>query len=383
MISPRFLIVPDSFKNCLPAKQVGRAIQQGILKVFPDSVVSVIPMADGGEGTVEAILSAQGGERVAVEVVDSFLRPHKAFLGVLPTKKTAIIEMAAANGLELHQPEELNPWIASTYGTGLLIKKALDLGCDELIIGIGGSATNDGGVGMAKALGVKFLDNQGKDIGDGPGVFDQLYRIDTSDIDKRISTVKITVASDVTNTLIGPQGASFIYAHQKGADKSMVEKLDKQLDILSKQIKKDLNLDASNLVGGGAAGGLGAGLVCFLGASIKSGFEIISAWVDLEKQISKHDIIITAEGTFDHQSAYGKTPVGVANMANNNGKPVYLLAGNFSDEIPEDLYELFTALIPISKRPVSKTAALLNARLWLADAARMLAKIIQSSLAFL
>ncbi|PKP09254.1 MAG: glycerate kinase [Bacteroidetes bacterium HGW-Bacteroidetes-4] len=383
MIIPRFLIVPDSFKNCLTAQQAGTAIQQGILKVFPDTVVSVIPMADGGEGTVETILSVHGGEKVTVEVVDSFLRPHKAFLGILPNKKTAIIEMAAANGLELHKPKELNPWIASTYGTGLLIKKALDLGCNELIIGIGGSATNDGGVGMAKALGVKFLDKQGKDIGDGPGVFNKLYRIDTLNLDKRIATVRITVASDVTNTLIGPQGASFVYAHQKGADQGLVEKLDKHLGILSKQIKKDLNLDAAKIVGGGAAGGLGAGLVCFLGASIKSGFEVISEWVDLEQQIIKHDIVITAEGTFDYQSAYGKTPVGVATLARKNEKPVFLMAGNFSDEIPENLSKLFTALIPISKRPVNITEALLKASIWLEDAAQMLAKIIQGSLVVL
>jgi glycerate kinase len=257
------------------------------------------------------------------------------------------------------------------------------LGCNELIIGIGGSATNDGGVGMAKALGVMFQDKQGNDIGEGPGVYNKLHRIDTSNLDKRIATLKITVASDVTNTLVGPQGASFVYARQKGADKFLVEKLDKHLEILSKQIKKDLNLDASSIVGGGAAGGLGAGLVCFLGASIKSGFEVISEWVDLEHQIIKHDIVITAEGTFDYQSAYGKTPVGVATLARRNGKPVYLMAGNFSDEIPENLSALFTALIPISKRPVSKTAALLKARLWLDDAAQMLAKIIQGSLAVL
>ncbi|MGD9992575.1 MAG: glycerate kinase [Salinivirgaceae bacterium] len=381
MKTPRFLIAPDSFKNCLTAKQAATAIQQGIVKVFPDAVVTVIPMADGGEGTEEAILSAQGGERVAVEVLDSFLRPHKAFLGILPDKTTAIIEMAAANGLEIHQPEELNPWIASTYGTGLLIKKALDLGCSELIIGIGGSATNDGGVGMAKALGVRFLDNQGKDIGDGPGVFDKLHRIDTSTLDKRIATTKITVASDVTNTLIGPQGASFVYARQKGADGSMIEKLDKQLEILSMQIKKDLNIDAANVVGGGAAGGLGAGLVCFLGATIKSGFDVISKWVDLEQHIIEHDIVITAEGSFDSQSAYGKTPVGVAALALKNKKQVFLMAGNFPDKISEAQRALFTAYIPICKRPVSENEALLKAPLWLEDAARMLAEIIRSTIA--
>lgn len=383
MKSPRFLIAPDSFKNCLTARQAGAAIQRGLLRIFPDTVVSVIPMADGGEGTVDAVLTCLGGERVEVDVVDSFLRPHKAFLGILPNKTTAIIEMAAANGLELHQPEELNPWIASTYGTGLLIKKALDLECRELIIGIGGSATNDGGVGMAKALGVKFLDNRGKDIGDGPGVFSKLYRIDTSNLDKRISTAKITVASDVTNTLIGPQGASFVYARQKGADETMVKKLDNRLELLSMQIKKDLNLDVASIVGGGAAGGLGAGLVCFFGAFIKSGFEVISEWVDLEKQIIAHDIVITAEGTFDSQSAYGKTPVGVAAMAMKNKKPVFLMAGNFPDEISEDHRALFTAYIPINKRPISKNEALLKAPLWLDDAARMLAEIIRSTVSAL
>jgi glycerate kinase len=378
MKTPRFLIAPDSFKNCLTAKQAGIAIQQGIVKVFPDTLVTVIPMADGGEGTVEAILSAQGGERVAVKVVDSFLRPHKAFLGVLPNKKTAIIEMAAANGLELHQPEELNPWIASTFGTGLLIKKALDLGCSELIIGIGGSATNDGGVGMAKALGVKFLDNQGKDIGDGPGVFDKLHRIDISTLDKRIAAAKITVASDVTNTLIGSQGASYVYARQKGADGAMVEKLDKLLEILSVQIKKDLNMDAANLVGGGAAGGLGAGLVCFLGATIKSGFDVISKWVDLEQQIITHDIVITAEGSFDSQSAYGKTPVGLAALALKNKKQLFLMAGNFPDEISAAQRALFTAYIPICKRPVSENEALLKAPLWLEDQHKCWQKLFEA-----
>lgn len=379
MKTPSFLIAPDSFKNSLTAQQAGAAIQRGLLRVFPDAPVTVIPMADGGEGTVAALLAVQGGERIEVKVVDAFLQPHKAFLGILPDKTTAIIEMAAANGLEIHQPEELNPWIASTYGTGLLIKKALDLGCRKLIIGIGGSATNDGGVGMAKALGVQFLDSRGKDIGDGPGVFNKLCRIDASNRDKRIASAQILVASDVTNPLTGPHGASIVYAPQKGADQAMAERLDKQLGFLSRQIKKDLLLDAQSIKGGGAAGGLGAGLVCFLGATIKSGFELISEWLELEKHVVAHDIVITAEGAFDAQSAYGKTPVGLAKMARKYKKPVFLMTGNIPDEISEDLSSLFAALIPITKRPVSKNDALAKAPLWLNDAAYMLGKIIQNA----
>ncbi len=380
MHTPSFLIAADSFKNCLSALEVGKCIRAGIHSVFPQAKVTVLPMADGGEGTVDTILFAKGGTKEWVISVDPLNRPINSFIGILSDKNTAIIEMAATSGLELLLPKERNPMITSTFGTGLLIKAALDKGCQNIIIGIGGSATNDGGVGMAKALGILFLDQNGNEIDDGGAAIRNLHNIDISNIDRRIFNVRIRVASDVTNVICGKNGASYIYGKQKGATKKMAKELDQALVRLTKIVEEKLHINIEKIKGGGAAGGLGAGLVCFLGASIESGFDMMAKLIHLEQEISRHQIIITAEGSFDSQSFNGKTTFGIANLVQKTNKPVYVLAGSITDKLNEDDLRGIAAIIPITKKPTNLTTAIKNAPVWLYDASVMLSSIIKNTI---
>jgi len=358
-------IAPDSFKDCLSAQKVGEALAKGIKHVIPSAICEVIPMADGGEGTVESLIDATSGRKVEAQALDPLLRERKAFFGITGDGNTAIIEMAAASGLELLPPAERNPWITSTFGTGQLILHALDLGCRNILLGIGGSATNDGGCGMARALGARFLDASGKELPDGGGALGELHSIDLSDLDHRISHCSIRVACDVSNPLTGPEGASAVYGPQKGADEAMVNKLDKNLEKLAGIIAGQLGKEVDQVPGAGAAGGLGAGLMAFLDASLMKGFDMVAEAMDLASRLDQADLVITGEGRIDAQTAFGKTPFGVAQTARVHGKPVVAVAGSL-DPGSRILYQQgFHLLLPIQEMPVSLEESIRDAPLLL------------------
>ncbi len=357
----KIIVAPDSFKGSLTSMQAAEAIERGIKKAALTSKENVeiikVPMADGGEGTVEAIISAIGGKIIQTKVLDPLGRKIDSFFGVLPDN-TAVIEMAAASGLNLLTVEERNPMKATSYGTGELIKAALDIGCKNIIIGIGGSATNDGGVGMCQALGIKFLDKEGKQIGFGGGELYKINKIDISSLDSRINDTIITIASDVKNTLCGPNGASAIYGPQKGATSEMVEILDRNLKHFATAIQKQFNKDVLNVPGSGAAGGLGAALMAFFRAELRLGINLIMELVKLEDKVKEADIVITGEGSTDYQTLYGKVPLGIAKVARKHNKPVICISGSLGEGYEELYNEGIEALFSIVSRPMSLEEAM-------------------------
>ncbi|MCS7252869.1 MAG: glycerate kinase [Armatimonadota bacterium] len=323
----RFLVACDSFKGSATSKQVGEALKEGILRAVPDVEVDVIPVADGGEGTVQALVDATKGEFITVPVTNPIGEKVEATFGILGDGRTAVIEMAAASGLTLIPPERRNPWITTTYGTGELIKAALERGCRRIIVGIGGSATNDAGAGMAQALGIGLLDENGNQIGFGGGELSKLHRIDMAGLDPRAKEAEFIVACDVDNPLTGEHGAAYVYAPQKGATPDMLPKLDANLRHFAEVVRQQLGVDVEHTPGAGAAGGLGAGLMAFLGAKLRCGTEIVFELVGLEERVMGADLIITGEGQIDTQTAFGKTPIGVAKLAKKYNKPVIAVAG--------------------------------------------------------
>lgn len=328
----KIVVAPDSFKESLSAMEVAQAIEKGFRAVFPDAQIEKIPMADGGEGTVQSLVDATGGKIITKEVTGPLGEKVTAFFGVLGDGKTAVIEMAAASGLHLVPVEKRNPLLTTTRGTGELILAALDEGVDHLIIGIGGSATNDGGSGMAQALGARLLDKDRNEIAPGGGSLDKLANIDISELDARLQNVKIEVACDVDNPLIGQDGASHVFGPQKGATPEMVEQLDQNLAHYATILARDLGKDVAHIPGAGAAGGLGAGLLAFLDAELKSGIDIVIAATDLEEKIKDADLVITGEGKIDSQTIQGKTPIGVAKAAKKFNIPVIAICGSIADD---------------------------------------------------
>lgn len=358
----KIVIAPDSFKGSLSAGEVAAAIEEGIRRVFPRAEVRKVPLADGGEGTVRTLVEATGGKIEEVKVTGPLGKRVKANYGILRDGKTAVIEMAAASGLPLVPPRRRDPSRTTTYGTGELIKAALQEGCREFIIGIGGSATTDGGAGMAQALGAKLLDGKGKDIGFGGGELKRLDRIDIAHLDRRIKESKVTVASDVDNPLCGERGAARVYGPQKGATPEMVKELDKALRHFAEIMKRDLHKDVMGIPGAGAAGGLGAGLIAFLGATLRPGVDIVMEVMGLEKKILDADLIITGEGKMDEQTIYGKTPYGVAKLARKHKKEVIGICGMLG-EGAEILYQHgFEALFPNRKDSMSLEEAMRRAK---------------------
>ena len=347
----KLLIAPDSFKDCMSALNVARAVGRGFCRFLPETETRIVPMADGGEGTVESLIDATGGRKITVEVLDPLLRPVKSFFGITGDGTTAVIEMAAASGLELLKKDERNPWVTSTYGTGQLIRHALDRGCRKILLGIGGSATNDCGAGMASALGVRFLDSKGEEAGPGGGALSGIRNINMDALDPGIRESEILVACDVTNPLTGKSGASQVYGPQKGADPGMVTQLDAGLSHLSSLIRDQLGKEVADIPGAGAAGGLGAGLMAFLGGKLMKGFELVAGVVNLEEHIQWADLVITGEGRMDGQTRFGKTPFGVAHLARRYGTPVIGIAGSLGEGSEELLEHGFHALIPISEGP--------------------------------
>jgi glycerate kinase len=349
----KILICPDKFKQCLRSGEVAKYIYKGICRIFPQADCMMLPLADGGEGTVEALVEATEGKIVQVNVHDPFMRPVSSFIGISGDGKTAVIEMAAASGLALIKPDERNPMITSTYGTGELIRHALDRGCTEIILGIGGSATVDGGVGMAQALGISFTDDTGWEVAPGGGKLGGIYRIDLTNRDPRIKHCKIFAACDVTNPLTGPRGASHVYGPQKGATPDMVIQLDVNLKHMARVIQNHLHIEVGEFPGAGAAGGMGAGIVAFLGGQLKPGFELISQIIKLDEYIAWADLVITGEGKMDAQTSFGKAPAGVARLAAEKNKPVLGFTGSLAEET--DLFHQmgFTEIIPITNKPMT------------------------------
>jgi len=363
------LIAPDSFKDCLSAREVALNIEAGIRRAMPAANIKMLPLADGGEGTVEALVEATGGEIINVVVHDPLMRSINSFFGVLGDIKTAIIEMAAASGIELLKENDRNPWLTSTYGTGELINHALDMNCEKLVIGVGGSSTNDAGTGMAQALGVRFLDNTGGEVAAGGGNLGQIAVIDMSGLDKRLSRCKILVACDVDNPFYGPRGAALTYALQKGADKEMAKKLDDNMRHFADKISEILGISIQNIKGAGAAGGLAGGLMAFLKAELKPGFEVIKDIINLENEIRKADIVVTGEGKIDSQTQFGKVPFGVARIAARHKKPVIAIAGSLGDKADELYEKIFDLIIPLARNPSDIEDAIKNADKLIRDTA--------------
>ncbi|MBY6023517.1 glycerate kinase [Priestia aryabhattai] len=324
----KIVIAPDSFKESLSALEVAEAVEKGFKQVLPQANYVKIPMADGGEGTVQSLVDATDGEIILKKVTGPLGEPVEAFFGILGTKKTAVIEMAAASGLHLVPPAKRNPLMTTTKGTGELISAALDYGVNHIIIGIGGSATNDGGAGMAKALGAQLLDAEGNEILDGGGALGNLAFINLATLDSRLQHVKIEVACDVDNPLTGERGASAIFGPQKGATPEMVALLDQNLRHYAAVLERDLGQKIDDVPGAGAAGGLGAGLLAFLQAELKRGVDIVIEATSLLEAVRDADVVITGEGKIDGQTIYGKTPIGVAKAAKKYGVPVIGIAGN-------------------------------------------------------
>jgi len=377
------VVAPDSFKGSLSSIQAANAIEKGIIGAAqtcrePVEVIKV-PIADGGEGTVEAIITANKGEIVKTRVLDPLGREIDSFFGILPDN-SAVIEMAAASGLNLLGDDERNPMKTTTYGTGQLIKEALDYGCKRIIIGIGGSATNDGGVGMAQALGVSFLDEEGNQIAFGGGELSKISKIDVSLLDPRIKDTVITIASDVKNPLCGPNGASAVYGPQKGATPEMVETLDRNLKHLAKTIHEQLNIDILNVPGSGAAGGLGAGLMAFLGAKFCLGIKLVTELARLEEKIQRADLVVTGEGSTDYQTLFGKVPHGIADIAKKYSKPVICISGSLGKGYEQLYNEGIDAFFSIVNRPMSLEEAMNNAEVLLEQTAKNVIKVYLRSL---
>jgi len=372
----KIVVAPQGFKGSLNAEQVAQAIAEGIRRVLPDIETILVPLADGGEGTVQALVYSTHGKTVSVEVTGPLGDKVSAEWGLLGDGVSAVVEMASASGITLVPPEKLNPMVATTYGTGELIRAALDAGCRKLIIGIGGSATNDGGAGMAQALGAKFLDDKGKELPWGGAALAGLNRIDISGLDSRIAGCEIIVASDVTNPLVGPDGASRVYGPQKGATEDMSRHLDEALTNYARVVKKDLGIDVVDMPGAGAAGGLGAGLVAFLGARLMSGIEIVSQAAGFADHLKGAALVFTGEGRMDAQTLFGKTVSGVATRAKALQVPVIAIVGELTGDYREVYRHGIDAILSITPGPISLEKSMANASSLIADTAERAMRLI-------
>lgn len=327
------VLAPDSFKESMTAKEVCEAMERGIRKANSQIKCIHVPMADGGEGTMQSLVDATGGRVYSKEVVGPLGNNVVAEYGILGNGEIGVIEMASASGIHLVDSEKRNPLITTTFGTGQLIKACLDKGVKKLLIGIGGSATNDGGAGFIQALGGRLLDENEDDLSYGGGALAKLHTIDLSNLDERLKYVSVEVACDVNNPLCGKEGASYVFGPQKGATREMIEILDQNLSHYAEVIKEQLGKDVISKAGAGAAGGLGAGLMAFLDVKLKSGIEMVIEYANLEEKVRDADMVWTGEGSIDFQTQYGKTPLGVAMIAKKYNKPVIALAGRVGNDI--------------------------------------------------
>ncbi|WP_318445295.1 glycerate kinase [Photobacterium leiognathi] len=371
----KIIIAPDSYKESLTAMEVATAIENGFRQVIPNAEYIKLPMADGGEGTVQSLVDASNGTIIERSVTGPLGEQVNGFFGLMGDGKTAIIEMAAASGLHLVSPELRNPMLTTSFGTGELILAALDKGVEHIIVGIGGSATNDGGIGMAQALGVRFLDENNKPIHYSGGALDRLHRIDISNIDPRLVLVKLEVACDVDNPLCGEKGASQVFGPQKGATPEMVTQLDNNLAHYAEIIKRDLGNDVKDMAGAGAAGGMGAALLGLFNAQLRPGIEIVMDAVNLADVLKDADLVITGEGRIDSQTIHGKTPIGVARTAKRFNKPVIGIAGSLSYDCNVVHEHGIDAVFSVVPRSVSLAEALAEAAINVELTARNVAAI--------
>jgi glycerate kinase len=376
----KIVLAPDSFKGSLTAAQVCKAMQNGVERVFPEATAAAVPMADGGEGTVQSLVDAVGGEIIPVPVTGPLGGEVTAFFGRLNDGKTAVIEMAAASGLPLVPAEQRDPRRATTRGTGELIRAALDRGCTHLLIGIGGSATNDGGAGMAQALGFRLLDADGVELPPGGAALNRLARIDPRGKDPRLERTEIVVACDVNNPLTGPDGATAVYGPQKGVTPDMVAELDRALDRFARVVRDEFGKDILSLPGAGAAGGLGGGLVALLGATLRPGVTMVIETVNLAEQLAAADLVLTGEGRIDGQTVYGKTPIGVAECAKTYGLPVLAVAGYIGQGVAAVYEEGIDGVMALPDRPLTLEDAMQNAAGLVADATERLLRIYRCGL---
>lgn len=373
----KIIIAPDSFKESMTAKEACEAIEKGMKIALPNAEFIKVPMADGGEGTTQSLVDATEGKMYFVETTGPLGEKVKSKFGILGNGEIAVLEMASTSGLELVPREKRNPMITTTYGTGELIKKAMDMGAKTILIGIGGSATNDGGAGMIQALGGKLLDENGKQISFGGGELSKIKKIDLLELDSRIKNIKFIAACDVQNPLTGETGAANVFGRQKGATEEMVKILDNNLKHYAELIRKDVKVDVENIPGAGAAGGLGAGLMAFLNAELRKGIDIVVEYSKLEEKIKGADFVITGEGSIDSQTRFGKTPYGVVSVAKKYGVPNITLAGNVSKDI-EILYDYgFDAIFSITQGVDNLDNALKNGKVNLEKTAENIARLIR------
>lgn len=356
----KIIIAPGAFKNSLSASQVAMAIRQGLSQSGLQADLHMIPIADGGNGTLDAFL-ANGGERVKVNVMDPLMRPVKAEYGLIDNGKTAVVEMALASGMELLKPEELNPLIATTYGTGQLMRSAKDRGAKKIIVGMGGSATVDGGMGCLRAIGLKLLDKDGYEISHGGGGLDQIETIDTSEMDDAWQEIEIIVASDVENPTLGEKGAAHVFGPQKGASPQMVTILEANLTHCFNKVFEQTGKDVREVEGGGAAGAFSAGLLAFTNCKIVSGIDLILEQNNFVNLLDDAQIVITGEGQMDSQTIDGKGPIGVARLAKEHDVPTIALVGglNVDDTL---LHKAgLQAVFPVVDKPMELELALTRA----------------------
>ncbi|MEK3719466.1 glycerate kinase family protein [Paenibacillus sp. FSL H8-0034] len=357
----KIIIAPDSFKGSISARNAAQAIERGIKRYMPHAQTILVPVADGGEGTLDCLIAAAGGIKMSATVTGPLGAPVTAEYGLLEPDQTAVIEMATASGLYLIPSEERNPLLATTYGTGELIRHALDAGCRSFLLALGGSATNDGGAGMLQALGMRLLDSDGNSVGYGGGTLDRVASIDDSNWDPRIAESRFLIASDVQNPFIGPDGASRVFGPQKGASPEMVEQLELNLTAWADIIAIKTGKRVHQLPGAGAAGGISGAFLAFFPASIKRGIDIVIEYSHLRDHLQAADLVITGEGQIDFQTASGKTPMGIAQEAHKLGVPTICLAGSVGRGI-EALYEVgITSVHSIVTGPMTLQEAMSRA----------------------
>ncbi|WP_310608826.1 glycerate 3-kinase [Buttiauxella brennerae] len=373
----KIVIAPDSFKESLSAERTALAIKKGFEEIFPQAQYLCLPIADGGEGTVDAMIAATRGQRITLTVTGPMGTPVEAFYGVTGDGRTTIIEMAAASGLMLVEPDLRNPLNATSFGTGELIKHALDAGIRHIILGIGGSATVDGGIGMAQALGVHFYDHQGYELPAGGGGLTSLARIDQQQLDPRVKDCHFEIACDVDNPLTGPRGAAAVFGPQKGATPEMVIQLDDGLAKLADILKQQTGRDIHSIIGGGAAGGMGVAAHIFLGGELKTGIDIIMNAVNLEQALEDADLVITGEGRIDSQTVGGKAPIGVARVAQRLGVPVIGMAGVLGEGVEVVHQHGIDAVFSILPRLAPLAAVLVQGEINLQHCARNIAQTIK------
>ncbi|GAA0107725.1 MULTISPECIES: glycerate kinase [Clostridium] len=371
----KVVIAPDSYKGSLTAMEVANSIEEGIIKYNKNIEVVKVPMADGGEGTVQALVDATGGKIINLKVCDPLLREIDSFYGILGDGKTAIIEMAAASGLNLLHKNELNPLITSTYGTGQILNDAIEKGCRKIIVGLGGSATNDGGAGMLRALGIRFLNKDGRDIPEGGGVLKNLYKIDKKNFNTEILKCEIIVACDVDNTLCGINGATNVFGPQKGASEDDIRILDEGLSEYSKIIKREFGVDVLNVSGSGAAGGTGAAFLV-IGAKLESGVDIVIRETNLVEALKDSDIVFTGEGRIDFQTKFGKAPYGVAKEAEKIGLPVIAICGEIGEGYDELYNHGFTSIFSIVNKPMTLEDSIKDSKKLINDVSERVIRLI-------